>query len=155
MGFMGGRTAHRMAALGVLLLAGCGSSEPDPMPAACLDEPAAVARALERAPAAVTLADGTPLSRCVALARREGDLQALGVVLTQVADGLRARVEAEPAAALRLGYLVGAVRRGEPQTPGLTSQLARRIEQIAALEDGDPVPRAQIARGMALGEAGG
>jgi hypothetical protein len=150
---MTGPRARRaqLVATGVLLLAGCGSTDRGSMPAACLDEPAALARALERAPAAVTLADGTRLSGCVSRARGEGDLQALGVVLTQVADDLRERAASEPAAALRLGYLVGAVRRGAAATPGLAAQLARRLEQIAAT-GGDPP---QLEQGIRLGEASG
>jgi len=148
-----GRTAH-VAAIGALLLAGCGATQREAMPAACSDGAAAVARALERAPDAVTLADGTPLSGCVRLAR-EADLQSLGVVLTRVADDLRERAASEPAAALRLGYLVGAVRRGARATPGIASQLARRIDQVAAAGGGTAAARTEVERGIRLGEAGG
>jgi hypothetical protein len=154
MGAMAGRRAH-LAAIPALLLAGCGSSGPGPLPAACLGEPAAIARALERAPAAATLADGTQLSRCVRLVRDDGELQELGVSLMQVADGLRARAAADPVAALRLGYLVGAVRRGAAATPGVAAQLARRVEQAAALDVAGAAARAELARGIRLGEAGG
>jgi hypothetical protein len=153
MGAMAGRGAH-LAAIPALLLAGCGSSQ-QPLPAACLGESAAVVRALERVPASATLADGTPLSRCVRLARGDGELQELGVSLMQVADALRPRAAADPVVALRLGYLVGAVRRGAAATPGIAAQLARRVEQAAAL-DGEAEPsRAALARGIRLGEAGG
>ena len=152
---MAGRRAQ-VAAIGALLLAGCGSSEPDAVPAACLGEPASIARALERAPASVQLEDGTRLSRCVRLAAaRDGDLATLGVTLTAVADELRASAATDDGDALRLGYLVGAVRRGAQQTPGVAAQLARRIEQAATLGDGDPGARAALARGIRLGEASG
>ncbi|MDX6718140.1 MAG: hypothetical protein QOJ63_394 [Solirubrobacteraceae bacterium] len=154
MGAMAGRRAH-LAAIPALLLAGCESSGAAPLPAACLGEPAAIVRALERAPAAATLPDGTPLSRCVRLARGDGELQELGVSLMQVADGLRARAVADPVVALRLGYLVGAVRRGAAATPGIAAQLARRVEQAAALDDAGAGSRAALARGISLGEAGG
>jgi hypothetical protein len=86
---MARRTAH-VAAIGALLLAGCGSSQPDPLPAACIDAPATIERALQRAPAQVRLDDGTALSRCVhRAAGRDGDLQTLGVSLMRVADDLK------------------------------------------------------------------
>jgi hypothetical protein len=150
------RLRVQVAAIGALLLAGCGSSEPTPVPAACLDEPAAIERALTRVPAAVRLRDGTPLSRCVHLAApRDGDLQALGVSLMRVADGLRAPALADEDAAMRLGYLVGAVRRGAAKTPGLAAQLARRIEQTASFDADDARARSALLRGVRLGEDGG
>jgi hypothetical protein len=143
-----------VAAIGALLLVGCGSSEPDPLPAACLGEPAAILRALDGVPASVALADGTPLSRCVRLAAaRDGDLQALGASLMRVADDLRAQAGANPAEAVRLGWLVGAVRRGAAKTPGIAAQLARRIEQAATFDDA--AARDALARGIELGEAHG
>jgi len=75
--------------------------------------------------------------------------------LTQVADDLRSRAGEDPAEALRLGYLVGAVRRGAALTPGLAAQLARRVEQSANPEIEARRPRAELARGIGLGEAGG
>jgi hypothetical protein len=154
MGAMAGRRAH-LAAIPALLLAGCGSSGPAPLPSACLGAPASIVSALERAPAPARLADGTPLSRCVRLARDDGDLQQLGVSLMQVADELRPRAAADPVAALRMGYLVGAVRRGAAATPGIAAQLARRVEQTAALDDAGGASRAALERGIGLGEAGG
>jgi hypothetical protein len=152
---MAGPRPHHVAVIGALLLAGCRSAEPAALPAACLGEPAAIARALERAPAAVTLADGSSLSRCVSGAREDADLQALGLVLTQVADVLRMRAASEPAAALRLGYLVGAARRGAQASPGLAAQLVRRLEQIAAPGDEQPEAGSQLQRGIRAGEASG
>lgn len=135
------------------LVAGCRASEPAATPPACLDR-AAVARALERAPAAVALAGGTPLSRCVTLAAsREGELQALGLTLVPVADDLRAAARADLASARRLGYLVGAVRRGAARTPGIAAQLVRRLEQIGSL-DGAPARRA-VRIGVEAGQDGG
>jgi hypothetical protein len=155
MGAMYGRCAQ-LAVIPALLLAGCGSSE-GPTPLACIEvDPAPVVRALERVPGAVTLADGTSLSRCVRLAARsDGDLQQLGERLMRVADDLRARAAGEPVVALRLGYLVGAVRRGAAQTPGLAANLARRLEQVAALDAPAQRPPRDLRRGIRLGEAGG
>ena len=147
-----------MAAIGALIVvvAGCGSSEPDQVPVACLGKAATISQALERAPAKVTLADGTSISHCVRLAaHRDGDLQSLGSSLMNVADDLRAQTRTNPDAAVRLGYLIGAVRRGAAKTPGLAAQLARRIEQTAALEQDDAVARGALLRGVMSGEEGG
>ncbi len=153
MGLMAGRRPV-VAAIGALLLAGCDTSEPDPLPVACLGKPATFARALERAPARVRLEDGTSLSRCVHLgAARDGDLQALGSTLLRVADDLHLAAGTNPEVAVRLGYLIGAVRRGAKQTPGVAAQLARRIEQTASLEDA--LARVALLRGVALGEESG
>ena len=157
MSLMARRRAH-VAAIGALLaaVAGCGSTEREQVPVACLGEPDTIALALERAPAKVTLEDGTPLSRCVRLAaRRDGDLQALGVSLMRVADDLRVQTRTDAQAAVRLGYLIGAVRRGAAKTPGLAAQLARRVEQTAAPERDDPVAREALLRGVTSGEDGG
>ncbi len=145
-----------MAAIGALLIAGCGSTQREQVPVACLGGPATISRALERAPAKVTLEDGTPLSHCVRVAaHRDGDLQTLGASLMRVADDLRFATKADPEAAQRLGYLIGAVRRGAAKTPGLAAQLARRIEQTAALEQDDAVARGALLRGVMSGEASG
>ena len=139
-----------------LVLAGCGSQD-EMSPPACIEvDPAPVALALERVPAPVALPDGSSLSTCVRLLARSGsELQTLGGRLMRVADDLHAQAQDDPVAALRLGYLVGAVRRGAAQTPGLASNLARRIEQIAALDTGGARSQAQLARGIRLGEAAG
>jgi hypothetical protein len=137
------------------LLAGCGASKPAPLPAACLQPAAEVARALARAPASVRLDDGTPLSRCVSRARAQADLPAVGVSLTEVADGLSARAGKDATAALQLGYLVGAVRRGAADTPGIAAQLARRLELAVPHDFETVVADAALARGIRLGEAGG
>ena len=100
------------------------------------------------------LDDGTPLSRCVHLAAaRDGDLQTLGSTLMGVADDLHFQARANPQAALPLGYLIGAVRRGAAKTPGLAAQLARRMEQTAALDDA--TARGILLRGVMAGEDGG
>jgi hypothetical protein len=144
-----------LAALVLLTLAGC-SSEPEPLPSACLGEPAAVLTALERAPGAVVLDDGTRLSRCVSAARTDGELQSLGLSLMRVADTLRARAPSDAGAALRLGYLAGAVRAGAAANTAVAGQLARRVEQLAVLqEDAGRVAAAALRRGVRAGERSG
>ncbi|HEX4344510.1 MAG TPA: hypothetical protein VHZ31_03010 [Solirubrobacteraceae bacterium] len=148
--------ARAAVVLGVLALAGCGSQASKPVPTACFGAPAPIVAALRHAPGPVTLAGGTRLSDCVALARSDSDLQGLGLSLTPVADQLRARAPSDPAAALQLGYLAGAVHRGAAATSGLSAQLASRIEQEAVPDPGaGAAARAALARGGRLGRAGG
>ena len=152
-------TLGRTCALAVLFavpIAGC-TKEPDPVPAACFAEPAALVAALRDAPAVVALQDGTRLSRCVSAARTDGDLQSLGISLGRAADSLRARAGTDPAAALQLGYLGGAVRAGARRaSSGIADQLARRVGQLAALEAGaSAAARTALARGERAGERSG
>jgi hypothetical protein len=148
--------ARRLAAATIALaLAGCGAEERR-LPATCLGEPATIVRALQRAPGAVTLADGTRLSTCVRLARREGELQALGVSLTAAADILRTRARSDTAAATGLGYLAAAVRAGAMSNQGLASELARRIDNASALDGRAPqAAHAALARGLRAGAGSG
>jgi hypothetical protein len=145
-----------VAAIAALLVAGCGSSKPEQVPVACLGEASTIEQALKRAPARVTLDDGSTLSDCVRLAaRRDGDLQELGVKLMRVADDLRLDTKSDSSTPVRLGYLIGAVRRGASKTPGLAAQLARRVEQTAALEQDDAAARGALLVGVMAGEDGG
>ena len=139
-------------------LAGCGNRKvADRVPAACFGKPATMLAALERAPAAVALADGTRLSRCVGAARTEGDLQTLGIAFMRVADTLRPRAATDPVAALRLGYLAGAVHAGARLSSGsIAAQLARRVEQVATPGAGaTSAAAAALARGRRAGERSG
>jgi hypothetical protein len=148
--------ARRLTATAVLALALAGCSDDEPaVPVACLQDAASVQLALAAAPRAVTLADGTRLATCVARVRDDGDLQTLGVTMTAVADELEARAAREPAAAVRLGYLVGAVRKGARDTNGIALELARRMEGTAALDGAPPAARAALRRGLRAGEATG
>jgi hypothetical protein len=134
------------------VLAACGDDDPS-FPAACTGEPAAVERALLAAPSAVRL-DGTAISRCVRDASESAELQAVGNGLVGAAGELADAARRDPAgdAALRLGYLVGAARRGAGSHGGERTELVRRLEQEAeALEDG----RAAYRRGIEAGERSG
>jgi len=148
--------AGALAALALLLLGGC-TKEPDPVPAACVGEPPALLAALAHAPRAVVLADGTRLSRCVSTARTDGDLQSLGIAFGRVADALREQAASDPAAALRLGYLAGAVHAGAASGhSGIALQLARRVEQLATLaQDAGAAATAALRRGLRAGASSG
>lgn len=103
------------------------------MPVACKSTPEAVGRALRDAPDQVTL-DGTPISDCFTRAGDPADIQAMGIAFTEAAADLSgpARANPEGEAALRLGYLIGAVREGASATQGIHDELARRVEQELA-----------------------
>jgi integrase len=142
--------------LAAAALAACGRGD-EPLDEACLESPRAIERALARAPAPVTLAGGTRLSECVANARSDSDLQNAGTVLTRAADDLAEAARAGDAlAALRLGYLVGATRKGAKRTAGIHAELQRRIERAAAhLDEAGARVAAAVARGVRAGEATG
>ena len=91
------------------------------------------------------------------LARTDSDLQSLGLSLTRLGDTLRARAAADPAAALQLGYLVGAVRTGAAASAsGIATQLARHVEHLATLDqDAGPAADAAVRRGLRAGESSG
>jgi hypothetical protein len=144
------------AVIVVLVLSGCATGNDGPEPAACRGTAAAFVRAIERAPAAVRLDDGTRLSTCVGRARSDADLQALGVSLVGAADALRDRVTGDPAAAAALGYLTGAVRAGVAANEGLASELGRKVQRAAGLRSGAPQATvAAHARGLRAGADGG
>jgi hypothetical protein len=129
---------------------GCGSEDP-PFPAACNATPVRIAQALGTAPAPVTLDDGTRLSACVARAREDAEIQTVSAQYTQVATALSSRVEASDAAAVQLGYLIGATRRGARRTAGIHLELLRRLDQTVGLDGVPPHRRAVFRRGLAAG----
>src|SRR5918997_3426722 len=128
-GAPGGHPDGRGAGAGRRAWGGCSGAGEPPLPAACRSGPDAVGEALRRAPAPVTI-DGTSLSECLNRAGEPADIQQVGGDYLQVATVLaaEARVRAESPEALRLGYLVGAVRRGSAQTQGMYSEMVRRLE---------------------------
>ena len=139
-----------------LALAGCSRSSDGPsLPAGCTAGRDAVARALERAPGDVRLVDGTPLSDCVRHAESEAELQNVGLVLTGVAEDLEAAARRAPRAALKLGYLVGAARRGAPSESSLQAELVYRLERSAAIDGLPPAAERALAEGMRAGERRG
>ncbi|MEA2302252.1 MAG: hypothetical protein QOE44_2787 [Solirubrobacteraceae bacterium] len=135
-------------------LAACDAKAPPPAPG-CAAGSAALERALASAPAAVRLPGGTPISACVDHARTAGQLLAVGSLLTGTADRLAVRAVRTPAAALELGYLVGATRRGAGHTNGIASELQRRIESAAALREAVPASLDALHRGIGAGERSG
>jgi hypothetical protein len=126
-----------------------------PLPTACAEGERAVAVALRAAPGPVALRDGTRLSACVARARADAEIQTVGSIYTRVADHLAARVRSSDIAALRLGYLIGAARRGARYTSGIHEELVRRLQQSVGLEGPVPSRRPSFYRGVAAGARNG
>lgn len=144
-----------MAAGCVLLVAGCGRGGTADLPSACnfADGATTVKTALARAPGDVTVG-GTPLSKCLGREADAADVQAVGAAYVDAASDLAAGARANPhgAAAVELGYLVGAVKRGASKTAGIHYELERRMEQEL---NGIDVRSPQFARGERAGEASG
>jgi hypothetical protein len=152
---MSRRRALAMALLAAGAIAGGCGNDDRPLPAACTSGTRALAAALRSAPRPVALADGTKLSTCVARARSEADLQNVGAAFTRIADRLAAVMPASDDAALQLGYLIGATRRGARHTSGIHLELVRRLDQTVSL-DGPPGPRqAAFRQGVAAGRRDG
>src|SRR4051794_30331770 len=105
------------------MAAGCGGNGPESLPAACTDGPGSIAKALVAAPAQVTVG-GVPLSHCFTRDASADDVQIVGMNLVAVAQQLGDKAAARPDgdAAVRLGYLVGAARRGAARN-GLAAEL--------------------------------
>jgi hypothetical protein len=145
-----------LALFAAAALAACGATSA-PLDGACVGSSSAIERALARAPRPVTLPSGTRLSQCIANARSDSDLQNAGAVLTRAADHLSTVARAgDPDAALRLGYLVGAARRGARHTAGIHAELQRHIERAAAvLDDAGTRVAGAFASGQRAGEATG
>ena len=135
------------AAVAALTAAGCGQDN-RPLPTACISSAQAIVTALDRAPARVALS-------CIERARSPADVQNVGALYTQVADGLATRVPASDRAAVQLGYLVGASRRGARHTSGIHDELVRRLEQAVGVGGAPAARRAAYRRGLVAGERRG
>jgi hypothetical protein len=110
-----------------VLAVGCGNDQ-HRVPVACLD--GNLPKALTQAPGEVRI-DGTRLSDCFTRAANPAEIQEVGAVFVAAAEKLAPQARAQPhsAAALQLGYLIGAVRHGAGHTQGIHYETQRRIEQ--------------------------
>ena len=139
-------------ALVVIALGGSGCADRErALPTACTEGGRAVAVALRAAPDPVALRDGTRLSTCVERARADAEIQNVGSIYTRVADELALQARASNVAALRLGYLIGAARRGARRTSGIHEELVRRLEQAVGLGGPTSDRRPSFNRGLAAG----
>lgn len=149
------RAATTLAIALAAAAAGCGDDEETRLPIACDDSVPAIQEALATAPRDVSLDGGVKLSTCVEHARSGADIQTVGALYTATADALALEVPRSDAAALRLGFLIGAARRGAARTSGLHEELLRRLENSTGLDGTPPARRAAYRRGLAAGRAGG
>jgi hypothetical protein len=131
-------------ALGILVIAGCGSDDPE-TPAACLGTAEDYLDALAAAPGEVRLAGDTPISDCLVPGQEAGDLSAVGSATVEAATELNAEARRTPTsdAVVELGYLVGAVQEGASTTGGIHADLVRRLDAAARFnEEGEAFPAA-------------
>ena len=94
----------------------------------CRQGATALSQALREAPRPVTLG-GTPLSDCISDTSRGADLHDVGQAYVYVAARLADAAAEDPdgAAAMQLGYLMGALRRGRVGAQGVGYELTRRL----------------------------
>lgn len=145
-----------LPALAVVALGGAACAGTDrPLPAACTRGTQTIVNALRAAPGPVALDDGTRLSTCIARARTDAEIQTIGSLYTGVADNLATRLRVSDTAALRLGYLIGAARRGARHTSGIHEELVRRLEQTVGVDGPPPSRRRPFKRGLAAGARNG
>jgi hypothetical protein len=133
------RTGLAVAAA-ILVGAGCGSSEEDDAPAACLATSEGYAQALEAAPGAVRLGEDVPISDCLTPSQGSGELENIGQEMIVTATKLNAQARRDPGgpAAVELGYLIGAVSKGADSAH---TDLVRRLDASAQFsETGETLP---------------
>ena len=125
---MGFRRAALVLVAAGSLAQGCSQDE-DAVPAACREGSATVRTALRDAPRPVRLEGSTPLSECIDDTSGGGELRDVGQAYVQVAGELADAAAERPngAAALQLGYLVGALHRAEAGSQGVANELTRRL----------------------------
>jgi len=142
------------------LAIGCGSSD-DSTPVACLEGADAYQRALSAAPGEVLLGDEALISECLTRNQSSGDLTRVGEAMIETATALNAQARAEPDsdAAVQLGYLLGAAKRGAEEGEGIHSDLVRRLVVAARFAPGkQPLSQEFLAgyrEGFDAGRAGG
>jgi hypothetical protein len=120
----------------------------------CLENATAVSRALTSAPGDVRLGGRVKISDCFQNAASSADVQNLGAIFIEATGDTAARVRRAPHshAAVELGYLVGAVRRGATTDGGIHYESERRVEQELV---GVPTGTPEFRRGLAAGRRAG
>jgi hypothetical protein len=142
-----------------LATAGCGR-EDDSTAVVCLEGQDIYLAALTKAPGEVKLAGETPISQCLTENQSGGDLSRVGEAMIETATLLNGEARGVPdgPAALRLGYLIGAAKRGAEETEGIHSDLIRRLAVAARYSPEGPLPPAFLSpyrEGFDAGRAGG
>jgi hypothetical protein len=152
------RVAVALVATAIALVAGCGNTQDDQAPAACLVGNEGYLKALGDAPAPVRLAGTTPISDCLVPEQEAGQLASIGQEMIVAATKLNAESRRDPSgpAPLQLGYLLGAVSKG---ADAIHTDLARRLNSAARFsETGGTLPAGferAFGRGYAAGRQSG
>lgn len=150
--------ASLAALVAVFVLAGCGGRDDETTPVACLDGAKAYLVALGDAPGEVRLSGDVPIADCLAENQDGGELAGVGEAMLEAATELNAEGREDPAAALQLGYLLGAAERGAEDTAGIHAELIRRLTVAARYSPEGPLPPAFMRayrEGFAAGRGGG
>jgi hypothetical protein len=137
-----------------LALAGCGNHRGS-VAFSCTTGTGAVLRALNHAPGAVALSDGTRLSDCVAHAISDTDLEDVGSMLIGAGDSLARQAPTRADAAYRLGFLAGAAERGASGTGGIAMELVDRLDRFGGDAHLPPAEMSAFRRGRAAGRTRG
>jgi hypothetical protein len=142
------------AALAAGLITGCGSKKQDLAPAACLATNEGYLHALERAPGPVRLGGSVPISSCLVPEQDAGQLADIGHEMIIAATKLNVEARRNPggAAAVQLGYLMGAVAKGADP---IHTDLVRRITAAARFNAGGGTLPASFERAFGRGYAAG
>jgi len=138
--------------LASVALAACGGQASSSVPSPCVDGSAALRAALAAAPGDVRVG-GRRLSDCFPRRSSQGDVENLGTVFLDTAEGLADESRRRPggAALLRLGFLIGAAHRGGTRAPGYAELLRRLDSVLQTVPTADPA----FARGRAAGASHG
>ncbi len=124
------------------------------MPSECLENATTVTKALKAAPGDVRLRGRTKISDCFQNAASSADVQNLGAIFIEATHQTAERVRRQPhsKAAVELGYLIGAVRRGAHTDGGVHYESERRVEQELT---GLPIGTPEFRRGLEAGRRAG
>jgi hypothetical protein len=124
------------------------------VPVECLEGPPTVRKALANAPGEVRLGGRVAISDCFQQAASAADVQNLGGIFISTTEQVAARTKAAPHshAAVELGYLVGAIRRGARTDQGIHYESERRVEQALV---GVPTSTPEFRRGLEAGRREG
>jgi hypothetical protein len=141
-------------ALCALAAAGCGTTQDDAAPAACLSTNQGYLRALAQAPGRVRLGGSTPISACLVAEQEAGQLANIGQELIVAATKLNVEARQDPsgAAPVQLGYLIGAVSKGADP---IHTDLVRRLNSAAQFSETGTNLSTAFQRGFARGYAAG
>jgi len=149
------RRGTLIAAL-ALFLAGCGEDDAQ-TPVACFGDSDTYLAALEAAPGEVRLDGTTAISDCLVENQSEGDLGSVGEPLIGAATQLNREAREAPggAAAIRLGYLIGAVQEGASKTGGIHEDLVIRLDAAARFSQAGGALPVEFERAFGEGYAAG